>query len=407
MLFNIIKRSFVNQKKAMAVMVVSVAVGTAIAASLIALALDIETKVSRELRSFGANIIIRPRVTGLAGVAGQKRWLREEDLPKVKTIFWRHNILGAVPLLYAEDAGSGLTVLGTWYHHAIPVPGEVKGFETGVFNVMPWWSIRGRWPEGDRELLAGSGLARRMNLAPGSEIEVFGTVLTITGIVSTGGKEDDMLVGELDTVQKLSGLDGRVSKVLVSALTTPMDDFAYKDPEKMTRKEYEKWYCTGYVTSIAKQLEEVFAGAVARPVWPVAQTEGRVLKRLKLLIYLLTAAALLAAALSVSTTMIMSLLRRTDEVALMKALGADRVKTVTIFLAEALIIGLVGGLAGYALSFGISEFLGQKVFGAGLKQRGILFPVSLGMSVTIAVLGVYLPLKRALAIRPAVVLKGE
>ncbi len=407
MLLNIIKRSFVNQKKAMAVMVVSVAVGTAIAASLIALSLDIETKVSKELRSFGANIVIQPKVTGLADVAGQKRYLREKDIVKTKTIFWRHNIVGVVPFLNLKDKKTGMNVLGTWYRHVMSVPGEEKGFETGVFNVMPWWSVEGKWPSADNEIMIGISLSRRFNKKIHDTLDIFGKKLVISGIVNTGGKEDDMLVGELSHVQRISSHEGKISKVFVSALTTPMDAFAHKDPEKMTKKEYEKWYCTGYVTSIAKQLEEVFLGSTSRPIWPVAETEGKVLGRLKLLIYLLTTASLVAAALGVSTTMIMSLLRRTDEVALMKAIGADRMRTVTIFLTEALIIGITGGVIGYVLSFGVSEFIGINVFGTALKQRAILFPVSIGMSIIIAVLGSYLPIKRALSISPAIVLKGE
>jgi putative ABC transport system permease protein len=216
MLLNIIKRSFVNQKKAMAVMVVSVAVGTAIAASLIALSLDIETKVSRELRSFGANIVVQPKTTGLADIAGQKRYLREKDIVKTKTIFWRHNIIGVVPLLSVEDEKSDLSVLGTWYKHAIPVPGEEKGFETGVYNVMPWWSIDGKWPSSDNEILVGISLSQKLNKMTNDSIEVFGEKLVISGIVNTGGKEDDMLVGDLSRVQikgvceRAHDSDGRV-----------------------------------------------------------------------------------------------------------------------------------------------------------------------------------------------------
>jgi len=194
----------------------------------------------------------------------------------------------------------------------------------------------------------------------------------------------------------------------VSALTTPMDDFAYQDPAKMTPKEYEKWYCTGYVTSIAKQLEDekIFMGASARPIWPVAETEGRVLNRLVLLIALLTAVCLISAALGISTTMIMSLLKRTEEVALMKGLGANRFQTVTIFLSQALLIGLAGGGAGYLLSLLISGYLGYQVFGTAFQQKGILLPISLGVAETICLLGAYLPIRRALSIRPAIVLKG-
>ncbi len=397
-----------NQKKAMAVMVVSVAVGTAIAASLLSLSFDIAAKVSKELRSYGANIVVQPKVTGLAGLSGQKRYLREQDVVKAKTIFWKHNILGVVPILTVPDEKLAAVVLGTWYHKTLPVPGEKNGFDTGISSVMPWWSIDGAWPQGDEEVLAGVSLAQKRGLKLHDTVTVLGRRLKISGILTTGGKEDDMVVGELASVQRLSGLEGKLSQVFVSALTTPMDAFAYKDPNTMTKKEYEKWYCTGYVTSIAKQLEEenVFAGSIARPIWPVAETEGRVLNRLEMLIGLLTAVSLLAAALGVSTTMIMSLLRRIDEVALMKAIGADRISTVTIFMTEALLIGLAGGIIGYFLSLGISQYLGYEVFGAALEQKSILFPISVSVSVLISMMGVYLPIRRALSIKPAIVLKG-
>ena len=407
MLFSILKRSFINQKKAMAVMIVSVAVGTAIAASLLSLSFDISSKVSKELRSYGANIVVQPKVTGLAGVSGQKRYLREEDIVKAKTIFWKNNILGVVPMLAVHDEKLDVTVLGTWHLKNIAVPGEKKGFDTGAAVVMPWWSLDGTWPASADQLLAGASLAQKRNLKLNDTLLVKGKTFRLSGILTTGGKEDDMLVGELATVQRLAGLEGKVSQVYVSALTTPMDDFAYKDPDTMPKKEYEKWYCTGYVTSIAKQLEtEAFLGSTARPIWPVAETEGKILNRLVLLIGLLTAVSLLAAALGVSTTMIMSLLRRTDEVALMKAVGADTLQTVVIFLSEALIIGTAGGVVGYLLSLGISGYLGYQVFGTALEQKGVLLPISMGVSVLISVMGVYLPIRRALMIKPAIVLKG-
>lgn len=406
MLLRLISRSFLNQRKAMAVMIVCVAFGTAIAASLVSLSFDIESKVSKELRSFGANIIIIPKAAGLADIAGQKRYLREADIVKTKTIFWRHNIVGVAPFLSVQDNEEGLNVLGTWYQKVLEIPGEENGFDAGVSKVMPWWSIQGRWPEQDDEILAGNALAAQKGISINDMITIRGKAFRVSGTVNTGGKEDDSLIGNLSAVQKLYSLEGKISRVFVSALTTPMDDFAYKDPEKMTKKEYEKWYCTGYVTSIAKQLGEVFYGSSAKPIWPVAETEGKVLNRLSLLIYLLTAVSLVSAALGVSTTMIMSLLRRTDEVGLMKAIGADRIRIITIFLTEAIVIGITGGILGYLLSLGVSGYIGMKVFGVSLEQRAILFPVSISASVIIAVMGIYLPIRRALSISPAIVLKG-
>ncbi len=406
MLFHIVRRSFVNQKKAVMLMVVSVAVGTAIAASLLSLSFDISSKISKELRSYGANIVIEPKRAGLAGLSGQKRFLREEDVFKAKTIFWRHNIVGIAPVLVARVNGFDEGLLGTWYRKTIAVPGENTGFETGVQSVMPWWEIDGVWPAKDDEILAGAVVARRLNKSAADAVKINGKEFRITGIVRTGGKEDELFIGELETIQRLTGLEGKISRVSVSAITTPMDEFAYKDPATMTKAEYEKWYCTGYVTSIAKQLGEVFAGSVAKPFWPVAQTEGIVLTRLNLLVYLLTAVALLSSALAVSATMIVSVVRRTEEVALMKALGAGPSGTAIIFLTEAVIIGAAAGCFGYLLSFGISGYLGYAVFGTVLHQKAVLLPVSIGVAVLISLLGAYLPVRRALAIKPAVVLKG-
>lgn len=407
MIFSIIKQSFLNQKKAMALIVLSVAVGTAIATSLLALSMDISSKVSRELRAFGANILVEPRLGGLVGLSDQERFLFEEDIVKIKTIFWRHNVLGMVPFLYKKDRSTGVTIAGTWYEKPVKIPGEKEFFITGISRVMPWWQIRGRWPEEAGEVALGAGLSAKLKKEIGEGISLLGREFKVVGIINSGGKEDDMVLMDLDDLQSVSGLEGRVSRVYVSALTTPMDEFAYKDPEKMTRAEYEKWYCTGYVTSIAKQVEEVMRGSVARPIWPVAETEGKVLNRLRILIYLLTVMALLGAALGVSTTMVMSLLRRTHEVALMKAIGADRIKTIMIFLSEALLLGFAGGLVGYLSSFLLTKFIGYKVFGTGLEQRAILLPVSMLSSILIVVMGAYLPIRKALGIRPAIVLKGE
>jgi len=407
MLFNIIKQSFLNQKKAMVLVISSISMGAALLASLLSLSLDISRKVSRELRSFGANIIVKPKIAGLAGIAEQRRYLNEDDIVKIKTIFWRHNILGIVPFLYVKDEGKDITIAGTWYKEYLKIPGERETFVAGISKVMPWWQISGRWPEADNEIAVGASLAERLKVSNGSKIVLLKGEFTITGIINTGNREDDMAITNLKSLQRYSGLNGKVSTVYVSALTTPMDDFAYKDPEDMTRKEYEKWYCTGYVTSIAKQIEEVMKGSVARPIWTVAETEGKVLKRLRLLIYLLATLTFICAALSVSTTMVMSLLRRTHEVALMKTIGADRFKTVSIFLLEALMLGLAGGLVGYLFSLLLAGYIGYSVFGTAFEQHSVLLPISMVSSVIISIMGSYLPIKRALKIKPAVVLRGE
>ena len=396
----------------MSLMFLSVAMGTAVSASLVAISLDVQGKVSRELRSFGANITVEPKVEGLAGLAGQRRFLFEDDIPKAKTIFWRHNVIGLTPFLELEalmkvqrsGASKKQKVMGVWFDRSMTLTGEDEPFDVSVGSVMPWWEISGSAP-GKGEALVGVSLARQLGIKPGDTVGFMGRDLRVSGTLSTGGAEDGLLILDLDELQEISGNDGALTRVMVSALTTPMDEFAYKDPDIMSKVEYEKWYCTGYVTSISKQLEEVFSGSRAKPIWRVAETEGRVLERLTVLVYLLTLAALVAAALGMSTTLAASLLRRLDEIALMKAVGADRMGISMIFLAETFIIGLAGGLVGYLISLGAAHYIGVEVFGAALDQKGILFPASILSALGISALGSWLPIRRALRVKPAVVLK--
>ncbi len=410
MLLILLRQSFTKQRKAMGLMFISIAMGTAVSASLVAISLDIQGKVSNELRSFGANITIVPKVEGMAGLVGQKRFLKEADIPKAKTIFWRHNVLGVTPFLEHEanidHAGRSFRqkVMGVWFAHEIILPGEPAPFDASVTSVMPWWQIDGRAPIA-REVLIGVSLAKRLALKAGDTISLMGQSYTVSGTISTGSTEDNMVIMDMNELQLVTNNEGAVSRVMVSALTTPMDDFAYKDPDTMSKLEYEKWYCTGYVTSISKQLEEVFTGSRAKPIWRVAEAEGSVLKRLTVLIYLLTLVALVAAALGMSTTLAASILKRLDEVALMKAVGADRMGIGTIFFAEILVLAVAGGVVGYLLSLGAVYYIGVKVFGVALAQQGILFPVSLISAFVISALGSWLPIQSALKVKPAVVLK--
>jgi putative ABC transport system permease protein len=412
MLLHIIKRSFTKQKKAMALMVVSIAVGTAMAASLITISLEIEGKVAKELRAFGANILVEPKREGLADISGQKRYLRFGDIIKIKTIFWRHNIIGVSPYLEVkarvtgEDKSAEVDLVGAWYEKDLPLPGEKGNFHAGITSVSPGWYIEGEWPSAPDQVIIGISLASKLKTQSGQMIMLDGKEFTVSGILETGGKEDHQVFMDLEELQIFKNREGKLSRVLVSALTTPMDAFAYKDPETMTATEYEKWYCTGYVTSIAKQVEEIFTGSRTKPIWQVAETEGRVLGRMKILIYLLCVTALVASAIGVSTTMIMSLLRRIEEIGLMKAVGADSGQIISIFLTEGLLLGLIGGVAGYILSLVTTHYIGLTVFETALDQRAVLFFIAIGSAIIIAFAGTILPIRRALRIKSAIVLRG-
>lgn len=410
MIIRLLKMSFYNQRKAMSLMFISVATGTALAASLITVSLEIGGKVAKELRAYGANIIVEPSIEGISGIAGQVRYLSEDDIPKIKTIFWRHNIIGIAPFLETKlKTKSGIiNIIGAWFEKGLPIPGESSVFLAGVRKVSPWWYIDGEWPSDSKSgsILIGNTLSEQLGIKRGDNINLRGKDFRISGVLSTGGAEDEKIIGTLADVQGLAGLGGKVSTVLVSALTTPMEPFAYKDPNTMSKAEYEKWYCTGYVTSIAKQVEEVFKGGRARPIWPVAEAEGKVLDRLKFAIWLLSIFTLIASALGVSTTMLSAILRRREEIALMKAVGADRMKIGMLFLAEALLIGTAGGLSGYIISIEATHLIGLKVFGTAFALKAELLFIALLSAIIISILGSLVPLRKIYEIKPAFILRG-
>jgi len=251
MLIRILKNSFLKRPKPVLLVLLSIVMGSAVATAFLGISGEISHKMALELRSYGANIVLEPA----AGEAGGT--LRSEDLPKLKTIFWKHNIVGFAPYLFgvAEfSAPAGRergVVAGTWFGRPMQVEGEPDSIQ-GITVTAPWWELSGRWPETPDEAVVGASLAGRLKLSAGSKIVAAAAgksrTFQVVGIASTGGFEEEQLFAPLAEVQQLLDKPGELSRVLVSALTVPMDDFGRKDPAAMTKEEYEKWYCTAYVT---------------------------------------------------------------------------------------------------------------------------------------------------------------
>ena len=409
MLIRILKNSFLKRPKAVLLVLLSITMGAAVATAFLGIAGEVSHKMALELRSYGANILLEPRALEGGG------YLREADLPAIKTVFWKYNITGFTPYLFGVadfSAGSkherGI-VAGTWFSKVLQVPGEEPSVQ-GIKGIAPWWDVQGSWPEGPDQVIVGASLAKRLGVAPGRDLVASAHGRTqqfrVVGIVTTGGFEEEQLFAPLVTVQEFLQLPGKVSRTLVSALTVPMDDFGRKDPAKMSKDEYEKWYCTAYVTSVAKNVEEVMAGSRAKPIWQIASAEGALLKKLNYVMLLLTLLALGASATAVSTSLMASMAERSREIALMKAIGADRFQISAIFLGEVLIISASGGVIGYLIGGQLAGVISRSVFNSSIASPLWLFPTAIVSALVVALAGSVAPLRRALLIEPVRVLKG-
>src|SRR5580704_11981717 len=323
MFARLVYESFWRQKRRKLLAGAAITLGVTVATAMIAVATDIGDKINRELRTIGANLLVTPQEDTLDVEIGginlkppsDGAFLNEADLPKIKGTFWHNNITGFAPMLPVtvaldhDGARQGVTLLGTYFAKQLAFGKDE--FTTGVRTTDPWWRVSGAWPgDNSRDVLLGERLAARLGKKTGDEVTLAGRSLRVSGILSTGGPEDDEIVAPLALAQEILGKPGAVRRVYVSALTKPEDALARRDPKTLSGPIYDRWYCSPYPQSIAYQLAEAIPHSHAEQIRQVAQNEGAVLTRIEGLIFLITLAALFASALAVSAAMATAIFER-------------------------------------------------------------------------------------------------
>lgn len=424
MLSRIVGRSLTRRRGRKLLGVAAVALGICAATAVATLSLDVGDRVARELRSFGANISVTPAADSLSIAVGgvdyrparAGAFLPEAGLVKLKKIFWRNNIMAFAPFLYAPARVKGrrVIVIGSWFDHALRVePSEV--FRTGLEKLHPAWKVQGAWPrQNSPECLVGRQLAKALGAKPGDDLAFTNAgnpqsamTLQVRGLLQTGGEEDDEVLAPLAEVQKFTGLEGKIRRIEVSALTKPEDAFGGRDVTRMSSEEYDRWYCSPYVSSIAYQIQQAIPGAEAKPVYRVAATEGKIVQSVGLLMALLAVAALVTAALAMASVMFAVVLERREEIGLFESLGATDARVASIFLLEAFAVGLAGGVVGYGLGTWLARRLSFAVFGVPTGVHWVILPGVLTLALLVALAGSVVPIRKGLKVSPAMVLRNE
>jgi putative ABC transport system permease protein len=456
MFLRLVADSFTRRPRRKVLTAAALSLGMAVVTAALSVSLDVGDRLASEFRSLGANLLVTPQADSLpieiGGVdyrpVNAGAYLPEADLPKIKTVFWHNNIIAFAPVLEVSATlprvtyGDGqraipelqVPLIGTWASNRVPLP-DGGVFVTGIAKTNPWFHVEGKWfsdegrleriempPMGHSylpappECVAGEKLAVRRNIKAGVQVVVtVGTTgnpqnmerCDVTGILSSGGPEDEALLMPLASVQKLADESGQYRKLYVSALTKPEDDFARRDPKTMKPEELERWSCSPYVSSIAYSIKQVLPGTDVRVIRSVAEGEGTILTRVRALLWMVTFAALLAAALAVGASAAASVIERRTEIGLMKALGAGSATVGFLLAAEQLVLAFVGGGIGYSLGTLLARLVGQKIFGVAPAPSVLVLVAVLALAAGVTLLGSAIPLRRASRYEPAPILRGE
>ncbi len=429
MFFRMLKGALFRQKSKMIMIAVTIALGASLATAMLNIMFDVGDKMNQELKTYGANITVVPKTSSVLNglyemdeAEETTASLKEEELGKIKTIFWAFNIVDFAPFVNTTASlnGAQVKLVGTWYNHHLALP-TGEELDAGVTSLRSWWDIRdGKWideqnTDSDRVAMVGAALADRLGVKAGDTVTLQtangSEALTVSGIFDAGGDEDEQIYTTLAAAQRLSGKQGQLDSIEVSALTTPDNELAVKaakeGPASLTPREYETWYCTAYVSSICYQIQEVISDSVAAPVRQVADSEGNIMEKTELLMILITILSLLGSALGISNLVTASVMERSNEIGLMKAVGARDRQVTGLVLTEILITAIFGGAVGYFMGYGFAQIIGHTVFNSSIEMKPMVIPIVAVLIVIVTLIGSIPAIRMMQRLRPAEVLHGR
>lgn len=424
MFFRILANSFRRSRRRKTVAFAALAIASAVWTLVFAVGSGIGDRTRRDLTSYGANILVRPETArsspsilgaGLPAPPAPQT-LPESSVKALTEIFWKNNISAVSPALdlTLEAGGRPVPAEGVDFRRPRAAAGG-ETLVTGVLAAHPAWSlVAGRWPaDAAAEAAAGARVAEERSWRPGERLSLRGSggarEVVLSGVFRSGEREDGAVLIPLGLAQELAAEPGRIGRIDVTAITTPESELEaalHRDPRKLSPKEYDRWYCTPYASAIAHQITEQIPGSSAAPLRRVTAAEERAARIAETLLFFAGGAALLAALLAVFSTLFDSVTERAAEIGLWKALGAEPEKIAAVFLAEAALNGLLGGLAGSAIGLLLAPAAARTIFGFAVARSPLLLAVAVAAAILVSVAASLAPIRRALRLEPMAALRG-
>jgi putative ABC transport system permease protein len=386
-LYQLVLKDILRRKKRVLYAALGIVIAAMTVVGILTIANAGQQKIYAQLEKYGANLNVLPAIsnvdTGLGNLnmgslAVGDNYIPETVVPRIRKIaddLIRQarditdpgNISTIAPKLYVNTRIKNTSLLAVGID-----PQEDRMIKT-------WWMVEsGRWIGQGNEILAGNQAAKLLNLNVGDTVTLNGTDFAIVGILeATGSSDDYQIFAPLPAIQKAFGKEGQISSIDVRAL------------------------CNGCpVEQIADAINNNITGVRALAVKQVAMTEMGLVDKMSKFMLALAGITLVIGAFGVVNTMMTSVHERIKDIGIMRAVGASRNQIIKVFIYEAVLIGIIGGILGYVAGTLIAWGTAPLVFdGAVATIAPWYLPMSVALSIVVAVASAAYPAYRATTIK--------
>ncbi len=379
MYMRMITASLMRRRSRMLVALLSIAIGATILSGLVTIYYDVPRQMGAQFRNYGANMIF----------TASDEEMSLDDVRQSASVISSGDLVGVTPYRYENIRirERPIVVAGT----------DMEG----VKLTSPYWNVEGDYPASSEQILIGANVADSFRLKVGDMLTVSytpegaaatdeETVLDnmidfeITGILETGGSEEDYVYISLEDLVTLTENKGSID---VAELSVSGGG--------------------DVVSSYVDKINQSNSAVKARLVKRVTASETTVLSKLQALVLLVTIVVLALTMICVATTMTAVVAERRKEIGLRKAIGASDSSIIKEFLGESILLGGLGGVLGSVLGFVFAQQVSIHVFSSSIAFRPLLVPITIIVSVLVTGLSSLMPIRSATDVDPALVLKGE
>ena len=368
-----IMTSLARRRARMLTALLAIAMGATILSGLVTIYYDIPRQMGKEFRSYGANMLVIP--------TNPDKKITNDQLDEIKSLIPSGKLVGQAPYIYtnAKINEQPYMLAAT----------DLKGAKEN----SPYWLIDGSWPEKSREVLIGNEVSKALELKEGDKIiintpKVHGegsidTNFVVSGVVTTGGKEEDLIFMSIDDISQL------------------VKDKNFDVVEYSIEAEQNE------LSKIVSNISQKDASLTPQMVKRVTASQDLVLNKLQALVFIVTIIVLFIMMICVSTTMMAVVTERRKEIGLKKALGATNSSVIVDFLGEGVFLGVFGGLLGVVLGYIFANRVSISVFARKVSFLPLLVPMTIIVCVIITIVASLIPVSKTVDIDPALVLRGE